>query len=338
MNPVAIILGSVIALGLVVIAVVLFNGLWFRALVSGTYVGVWKILRIKLKKLDAKLIVMSYIKAHKSGVVVTIDQLENHVQARGNIENVVDACMTAVNARIDLPVNVAMAVDLAGQDIFKAVKETVIPRVIETPAVSAVCQSGIEMSARAKVTIKRNLDRIIGGALEDTIIARVSEGIVTCIGNAKSHTDLLERPDKISRELISRELIGKNFSNDTAFDVMSIDISKIEIGRNVGAELDIDKAEAEKLVAQAQAEKRRTEALADEQEMRTLTQEMRARVVQSEALLPQALASAVARGKMTLKEYYDLDNLLADTSMRKKIGGVEQQDMLPAPKKKSRLA
>jgi uncharacterized protein YqfA (UPF0365 family) len=307
--------------------------LWFRALISGTPIRIFKLLRIRVKRLDAKLIVMEYIKARKSGVVLTIDQLENHVQARGDIVKVTNACIAAVNGGIDLPVNVAMAVDLAGRDIEHAIRDTITPRVIETPVVTTICKSGIEMSARAKITVKRNLWRIIGGAMEETIIARVCEGIVTCIGMAQSHNELLEHPDSISRILME-----KNFSKDTAFDVLSIDISKIEVGRNVGAELEIDQAELRKIVAQADAEQRRTDALAAEQEMRALTQEMRARVVASEAMLPQALSDALERGVLGVKDYYKLDNLIADSSMRKKIAGTDSADMLPAPRKKTRLA
>jgi uncharacterized protein YqfA (UPF0365 family) len=325
---------GLIAVAILVICFILLPSLWFRSLISGAYIRPVKLLRIRMKRLEAKLIVTEYIKAKKSGVNVTINQLENHVQAKGNISNVVNACMAAVNAGITLPIQVAMAVDLSGRDINAAVKDTITPRVIETPIVTTVCKSGVEMSAKAKITIKINLARLIGGALEETIIARVCEGIVTNIGSALNHNELLERPDNISKQLMLR-----NFSSDTAFDILSIDISKIEIGRNVGAELQIDEAEKNKIVAQAIAEERRTVALASEQEMRALTQEMRARVVAAEALLPQALAEALERGQMTPQDYYKMDNLIADSSMRKKIAGpTEGADMLAAPKKKTRLA
>jgi len=337
-----ILIPSVVALIAIVVFFTFFNALWFRAWLSGAPVSPLKILRIRLARLDARAIVLVYIKAHKGGVDVSIDQLTNHAQAKGNNENVVDACIAAVNAGINLPLRIAMAVDLAGRDINHAIKDTITPRVIETPKVTTVCKSGIEMSARAKITIKRNLSRIIGGALEETIIARVCEGIVACIGNATSHEELLEHPDNISKKLMQR-----NFSADTAFDVLSIDISKIEVGRNVGAELEIDKAESRKIVSQADAEERRAAALAAEQEMRALTQEMRARVVASEALLPQAISEALQRGDFgSVKDYYKLDNLIADSSMRKRLAGGTGNDsspdmLLPAPNttgKKSRLA
>jgi uncharacterized protein YqfA (UPF0365 family) len=277
---------------------------------------------------------MSYIKAKKSGVKITVDQLENHAQARGNIENVVNACIAAVNAGINLPVHTAMAIDLAGRDINLAVRERITPRVVETPIVTTVSKSGIEMSVCAKITIRTNLARIIGGALEETIIARVCQGIVTCIGDSQSHTELLEKPNKISALLMGQ---GNKLADDTAYDILSIDISKIEVGRNVGAELEIDRAEKDKIVAQADAEKRRTDALASEQEMRALTQEMRARVVATEALLPQAISEALERGQLGVQDYYKMENLIADSSMRKKIAGADS-DMLAAPRKKTRLA
>lgn len=321
-------------LGFAIILLAIFlPGLWFRALISGTYIPMIKLIRIRAKRLDARLIVMGYIKARKSGVNVTIDQLENHVQAKGNIDNVVDACIAAVNAGIDLPVRVAMAIDLSGRNIKEAVKNTITPRVVETQLVTTVCKSGIELSARAKITLKANLERLIGGARSETIIARVCEGIVTCIGNAQSHNELLEKPDSISKQLMQ-----KNIWHDTSYDVLSIDISKIEVGRNVGAELDIDMAESRKIVAQADAEQRRSDALAAEQEMRAITQEMRARVVAAEALLPQALAEALEHGQLSVPQYYELDNLISDTQMRKRIAGTEQDDMIKSTRKKTRLA
>lgn len=321
------------AILLVGLFVVIFPSMWFRAFISGTYIGILKIVRMRVKRLDTKTIVMAYIKARKSGVVVTVDQLENHVQARGNVDNVVNACIAAVNAKIELPVETAMAIDLAGRNINEAVKETITPRVVETPLVTTVCKNGIELSARAKITLRTNIQQLIGGALEETIIARVCEGIVTCIGSAHTHDDLLENPDRISKQL----LVDKNITSDSAFEILSIDVSKIEVGRNVGAELKIDEAESQKIIAQSIAEERRTKALAAEQEMRAITQEMRAKVVAAEAQLPLALADALDNGRITVPEYYQMQNLLSDTEMRRKIAGTEERDMLPAPRKKSRL-
>jgi len=277
---------------------------------------------------------MCYIKARKSGVEITIDQIENHAQARGNIDAVVNACIAAVNGDIPLKVKTAMAIDLSGRDIQGAVTGCIRPKVIETLPVSTVCKNGVELTARAKITIKNNLERLIGGALEETIIARVSEGIVTCIGRANDHKELLENPNIIGITLSADKRIEK----DSAYDVISIDVSKIEVGRNVGAELAIDEAVSRKIIAQSDAEKRRTEALAAEQEMRARTQAMRARVVAAEALLPHALADALDRGNIGVQDYYGLQNLVSDTEMRKQIAGTATTDMLPAPKKKSKLA
>jgi uncharacterized protein YqfA (UPF0365 family) len=323
-----------IAVIIVIIFFALRPGLWFRALISGTYVPMASILGMRIKHLDVQSIVMAYIKARKSGVIVTVDQLENHVQALGNIENVISACIVAVNAGVSLSVETAMAVDLSGRDINLAVRDNITPRVIETQPVTTVCKNGVELTARAKITLRTNLEKLIGGALEETIIARVCEGIVTCIGNAVNHTDLLENPDRISKQL----LVNKNIASDSAFDIISIDVSKILVGRNVGAELEIDEAESRKIIAQADAEQRRTQALASEQEMRAITQEMRAKVVAAEALLPQALADALDRGTLSVGDFYRLQNLVSDTDMRKKIAGRSDQDMLPSPKKKSKLA
>ena len=291
---------------------------------------------MRIKRLDTRAIVLGYIKARKSGVEVMVDQLETHSQANGNIDNVINACITSFNAKIDLPVKVAMAIDLSGRDVNKAVREAIKPRIIETPTVTTITKSGIEMSARAKITIKTNLGRLIGGALEDTIIARVCEGMISCIGGAMNHTEILEDPHLMSKRLTS----DKNISKDAAYDVMSIDISKIEIGRNVGAELQVDEAESRRIIAQADAEQRRSAAWAGEQEMRAMTQEMRARVIEAEAMLPQALAKALLDGNLSVQQFYQLENLLSDTQMRKKIAGTSTgtADMLPAPQKKSRLA
>ena len=323
---------SVFGILLGIFIIVMLPSLWFRALISGTYIPLFKLLRIRAKRLNARAIVTGYINARKSGVVVTLDQLENHVQARGDIEKVVAACIAAVNADIDLPVRTAMAIDLSGRDINQAVKDRVTPRIIETPKVTTVTRSGIEMSASAKITIRTNLKRLVGGAMEETIIARVCEGIVTCIGNALTHNELLEHPENISKRLTQ----DKNTAHDTAYDIVSIDISKIEVGRNIGAELIVDEAEAQKIIAIADAEQRRSAALASEQEMRAATQEMRAKVVEAEIRLPLALANALENGNISVQQFYQLENMLSDTQMRKKISGTS--DMLPPPQKKSRLA
>jgi uncharacterized protein YqfA (UPF0365 family) len=331
----------IIILAAVIFVITLFSliniGLWFRALLSGAYVSFAELMSINVKHLDAKFIVNSYIKARKAGVKITIEQISNHIQAYGDIEKVINALIAAHNANIELPVATAIAIDLAGRDISDAVKHCITPQVIEVNKITAVPKSGIELSVRAKITLRVNLKRIIGGALEETIIARVSEGIVTAIGAAKDHYELLETPDKITRDIMA----NKSLSADTAFDILSIDINEIEVGRNIGAELEIDKAEAIKYISQADAEKRRSEALAAEQEMRALTQEMRARVVAAESEVPKAVAGALRRGNIGVADYLRLQNIKSDTAMRKAIGGNPEADMLtytpPPQKKKSKI-
>jgi uncharacterized protein YqfA (UPF0365 family) len=312
-------------------------GLWFRALISGAHVSIAELASITLKKLDAKYIVDNYIKAKKAGIKMRIEQIENHIQAHGDIDRVIDALIAAYNANIDLPVETAIAVDLAGRDINDAVKHCITPRVVEVSKITAIAKNGIEISVVAKITLRVNLKRIIGGALEETIIARVSEGLVTAIGNAKNHNDLLEKPDSITKAILQ----NREIESDTAFDILSVDISEIQTGRNVGAELEIDKAEAIKYISQADSEKRRSEALAAEQEMRALTQEMRARVVAAESEVPRAVAGALRRGNIGVKDYLRLENIQSDTTMRKALGGVPDADMITpsaAPgKKKTKL-
>jgi uncharacterized protein YqfA (UPF0365 family) len=276
-----------------------------------------------------------YIKARKSGVNITISQLEVHSQARGNVNTVVDALIAAHNANVSLPIETALAVDLAGRDIKDAVKHNITPKVIETDKITAIAKDGIELSVRAKITVRTNLTRIIGGVLEETIIARVCEGIITAIGNANIHKEIIESPDRISKTGLDARKIAQN----SAFDILSIDVSDVEVGRNIGAELNIDEAEATKFVAQAEAEKRRSEALASEQEMRALTQEMRARVVAAEAELPRAIAEAFSRGNISVTDYYKMQNLVSDTEMRQAIASTSgtSRDALPAPKKKTKL-
>jgi uncharacterized protein YqfA (UPF0365 family) len=328
----------VVSLIVVVLLVTFFSmvnlGLWFKAILSGTYVSVGELLAIKVKNLNAKFIVDNYIKARKAGVRITVNQIQNHIQADGNIAAVINALIAAHNAAVPLPVITALAIDLAGRDVNEAVKHTITPQVVKLETITAVAKNGIEISVKTKITLRVNLKRIIGGALEETIIARVSEAIVTAIGNARSHNELLERPDVITRQLVN----NKSLCSDTAFDILSIDINDVEVGRNIGAELEIDKAEAIKYVSQADAERRRSEAVAAEQEMRALTQEMRARVVAAEASVPVALSNALKNGNISVTDYLKLKNLQSDTAMRNAIGGNSELDMLPENiKKKSKL-
>ena len=318
---------------LITFLILLRPSIWFRSMISGPYFPLSTLVRWRILKLDVKSYAAHYTKARKAGVKISLRQIEAFVLAKGNLKNVTEALIAATSGGISISVDTAMAVDLAGRDIRGAVKNYITPKVIETEKITAMAKNGIELSAKAKITLKTNLRRIIGGALEETIVARVCEGIVTGIGNAANHKDLLENPSKISKPLLADPRI----QIDTAFDIMSIDISDIDVGRNIGAELDIDQAEALKFISQAEAEKRRSEAIATEQEMRALTQEMRARVVAAEAMLPEALASALERGSIGVSDFYRLNNLISDTEMRKSIAGTATTDMIVAPRKKTRL-
>jgi len=314
-----------------------FNiSLWFRALISGAHVSIAELVSITVKKLDPRSVVNNYIKAKKAGVNISIAQIENHIQAHGNIELVINALIAASSANLkDLDLKTAIAVDLSGRNINEAVKHCIMPQIIQINNITAIAKNGIEVSIGVKITLRVNLKRIIGGALEETIIARISEGIMTIIGNANTHNEILERPNLVTKTIME----NKSLAVDTAFDILSVDIVDIKVGRNVGAELEIDKAEAVKYISQADAEKRRAEAVAAEQEMRALTQEMRARVVAAESEVPRALAGALKYGNVNVKEYMQMENLKSDTLMRKSLSG--SSDMLTPslnpPKKKTKL-
>jgi uncharacterized protein YqfA (UPF0365 family) len=318
----------VIVLAIIIVVITFLSliniSLWFRALLSGAYISFASLMSINVKHLNARFIVNSYIKAKKAGVQISVEQISNHIQAHGDVEKVINALIAAHNASIKLPVATAIAIDLAGRDISEAVKHRITPQVIEVNKITAVPKNGIELSVWAKITLRVNLERIIGGALEETVIARVSEGIVTAIGQAKDHTELMQFPNRITESIMDDPKI----SAGTAFDILSIDINEIEVGRNIGAEIEIDRAEAVKYISQADAEKRRSEALAAEQEMRALTQEMRARVVAAESEVPKAMAGALRRGNIGVAEYLRLQNIKSDTTMRKAIGGAPEVDML----------
>lgn len=332
----------IIILIVVIVAITFYSvfniSLWFRALISGAHVTIAELISITVKKLDARSVVNNYIKAKKAGVNITIAQIENHLQAHGNIECVINALIAASSANLkDLDLKTAIAVDLSGRDINDAVKHCIMPQIIQINDITAIAKNGIEVSTSVKVTLRVNLKRIIGGALEETIIARISEGIMTIIGNATTHNEILERPNIITKTIMD----NKKLAEDTAFDILSLDIVDIKVGRNVGAELEIDKAEAVKYISQADAEKRRAEAVAAEQEMRALTQEMRARVVAAESEVPKALAGALKYGSVNVKEYLQMENLQSDTLMRKSLSGNAASDMLTPslnpPKKKTKL-
>ena len=289
-------------------------GLWISALAAGVNVGIFNLVGMRLRRVVPSKIVNPLIKAHKAGLSITTDQLEAHYLAGGNVDRVVNALIAAERAAIPLPFERAAAIDLAGRDVLEAVQMSVNPKVIETPIVSAVAQNGIELKVKAKVTVRANIDRLVGGAGEETIIARVGEGIVTSIGSSASHKAVLEKPDSISKTVLD-----KGLDAGTAFEILSIDIADVEVGKNIGAELQMDQAEADKRIAQAKAEERRAMAVAKEQEMKASVQEMRAKVVEAEAEVPRAMAQALREGKLGVMDYYNMQNIISDTQMRGNI-------------------
>lgn len=289
--------------------------LWIAALASGVKVGIFTLVAMRLRRVIPSRIVNPLIKATKAGLGLTINQLESHFLAGGNVDRVVNALIAAQRAEIPLGFERAAAIDLAGRDVLLAVQMSVNPRVIETPIVAAVAKDGIEVKVRARVTVRANIDRLVGGAGEETIIARVGEGIVTTVGSATSHKETLENPDTISRTVL-----GKGLDAGTAFEILSIDIADVDVGKNIGAHLQTEQAEADKRIAQAKAEERRAMAVALEQEMRARVVEMRAKVVESESQVPLAMAEALREGKLGVMDYMNLKNIEADTQMRSSIG------------------
>jgi uncharacterized protein YqfA (UPF0365 family) len=304
---------------IIVIAVLFFFwlipvGLWVSALAAGVKVSIGSLVGMRLRRVPPAKIVLNMIKAEKAGIPINQDQLEAHFLAGGNVDRVVDALIAADKARIPLPFDRAAAIDLAGRNVLDAVKVSVTPRVIQTPNISAVAKDGIELVATARVTVRANLERLVGGAGEETIIARVGEGIVSSIGSTLSHKLVLENPD-----VISKTVLAKGLDSGTAFEILSIDIADVNVGKNIGAILQTDQAEADKRVAQAKAEERRAMAVAVEQENRAKVEEMRARVVEAEAQVPLAIAEAFSKGNIGVMDYYNLQNLQSDTGMRNNI-------------------
>ncbi|MGF7086511.1 uncharacterized protein YqfA (UPF0365 family) [Kroppenstedtia sanguinis] len=295
--------------------------LWISAMASGVYVGLTTLIGMRLRRIVPSRIVNPLIKARKAGLDVTIEMLETHYLAGGNVDRVVDALIAAQRADIDLMFERAAAIDLAGRDVLEAVQMSVNPKVIETPVVSAVAKDGIEVKVIARVTVRANIDRLVGGAGEETIIARVGEGIVTTNGSANSHKEVLENPD-----LISNTVLEKGLDAGTAFEILSIDIADVDVGKNIGATLQTDQAEADKKIAQAKAEERRAMAVAEEQEMSARVEEMRAKVVEAEAEVPMAMAEALRSGKLGVMDYYNLQNIAADTDMRKSISKGDEEE------------
>jgi uncharacterized protein YqfA (UPF0365 family) len=305
-------IGLIILIGIISLLIVLFFtfvpvGLWISSLAANVKVSIFNLIGMRLRRVVPSRIVLPLIKAIKAGLTVNVNQLEAHYLAGGNVDGVINALIASERAGIELQFEKAAAIDLAGRDVFDAVRMSVNPKVIETTNVSAVAKDGIELLVKARVTVRANLERLVGGAGEATILARIGEGIVTTVGSAGSHKEVLENPDDISKRVLS-----KGLDSGTAFEILSIDIADIDVGRNIGAQLQTLQAEADKNIAQAKAEERRAMAVAREQEMR-------AYVVEAEAEVPKAMAYALKEGKLGVMDYYDMQNIKADTKMREKI-------------------
>ena len=296
-------------------------GLWISAFAAGVRISIITLIGMRLRRVIPAKIVNPLIKAVKAGLNVSSNMLEAHFLAGGNVDRVVNSLIAAQRANIPLEFERAAAIDLAGRNVLEAVQMSVNPKVIETPVVAAIAKDGIELKAKARVTVRANIDRLVGGAGEETIIARVGEGIVTTVGSAETHKEVLENPD-----LISRTVLNKGLDAGTAFEILSIDIADVDVGRNIGAQLQMDQAEADKRIAQAKAEERRAMAVAREQEMKAAVQEMRAKVVEAEAEVPKAMAGALREGKLGVMDYYTMQNIIADTQMRGSISGMAKSD------------
>ncbi|MDR6551316.1 flotillin-like protein FloA [Paenibacillus qinlingensis] len=312
-----VLLAAIIIIVLSILLSVVPVMLWISALASGVRISIITLIAMRLRRVTPSRIVNPMIKATKAGIDLSVNQLESHYLAGGNVDRVVNALIAAHRAKIHLEFERAAAIDLAGRDVLLAVQMSVNPRVIETPNVSAVAKNGIEVKVIARVTVRANIDRLVGGAGEETIIARVGEGIVTTVGSSESHKDVLENPD-----MISRTVLGKGLDAGTAFEILSIDIADVDVGKNIGAHLQTEQAEADKRIAQAKAEERRAMAVAAEQEMKARVVEMRAKVVESESQVPLAMAEALRNGQLGVMDYMNLKNIESDTQMRSSLGKI----------------
>lgn len=331
-------MNSALMLLLIVFAAVVFLfvflyfvpvNLWITAIFSGVKVGLFELVFMRIRKVPPGIIVTSMITATKAGLKVTTNELETHYLASGNVPNVIKALISADKANINLTFKQATAIDLAGREVFEAVQISVNPKVITTPKVAAVAADGIQLIATARVTVRANIQQLVGGAGEDTILARVGEGIVTSIGSANSHKQVLENPDKISKLVLERGLDA-----GTAFEILSIDIADVDVGTNIGAKLQIDQANADLKVAEAKAEERRAMAVAQEQEMKAVSQEMRAKVIEAEAEIPKAISEAFRSGNLGIMDYYKIKNIQADTDMRDSIAKPDTSEGKPDNKNK----
>ncbi len=323
------------SIGLIIIAVlviivlsVFFTlvpvALWISAMAAGVRVSIFTLIGMRLRRVIPNRIVMPLIKGHKAGLDVGISQLESHYLAGGNVDRVVNALIAAHRANIDLPFERAAAIDLAGRDVLEAVQMSVNPKVIETPFIAGVAMNGIEVKAKARITVRANIDRLVGGAGEDTVIARVGEGIISTIGSSADHAKVLEHPD-----MISQTVLAKGLDSGTAFEILSIDIADVDVGENIGANLQTEQAEADKKIAQAKAEERRAMAVAEEQEMKAKVEEMRAKVVSAEAEVPLAMADALRTGNIGVMDYMNYKNVQSDTGMRDSISKYGEDDHTP---------
>ena len=326
------ILFFIIAVVLIVMLAVFLRffpiGLWISAAASGVHISIFSMVGMRLRRINPSKVVLPMIKATKAGLKVNMNELEAHLLAGGSVDRVVDALIAAQSAQIPLEFEQSRAIDLAGRNVLEAVKMSVNPKVIETPVVAAIAKNGIELRAKARVTVRANIDRLVGGAGEETIIARVGEGIVTTIGSSFTHSEVLENPDRISHTVLC-----KGLDAGTAFEILSIDIADVDVGRNVGAQLQMDQAEADRRIAQAKAEERRAMAVAQEQEMIAAVQEMRAKVVEAEAEVPRAMAEALRSGKLGVMDYYQMQNVVSDTRMRDAIAGKDESHKIEELKK-----
>lgn len=292
---------------------------WIAAIFSGVKISIFSLVGMRLRRVPPKVILMAMIQSKKAGIEnVQSDALEAHYLAGGNVIRVINALVAADKANIPLTLQRATAIDLAGRNVLEAVKMSVIPKVIDTPLVAAVAKDGIQVKAIARVTVRANIDRLVGGAGEETILARVGEGIVTTIGSALTHKAVLENPDSISKVVL-----GKGLDSGTAYEILSIDIADVDVGKNIGAQLQMDQANADKNIAQAKAEEKRAMAIAREQEMKAKISEMQARLVDAECQIPMAIADALEKGNLPIMEYYKLKNIMADTDMRKSISNTD---------------
>ena len=324
-------IGAIILILVVVVLLIAFFtfvpvSLWISALASGVHVSIATLIGMRFRRINPARIVLPLVKATKAGLKVSMNEMEAHLLAGGNVDRVINALIAAQSAQIPLSFEDCRAIDLAGRDVLQAVQMSVNPKVIETPAIAAIAKDGIELRAKARVTVRANIERLVGGAGEETIVARVGEGIVTTVGSAETHKAVLENPD-----LISRTVLNKGLDAGTAFEILSIDIADVDVGRNVGAQLQMDQAEADRRIAQAKAEERRAMAVAREQEMKAAAQEQRAKVIEAEAEVPKAMAAALREGKLGVMDYYQMQNTIADTGMRDAIASMGNGT--PAPKK-----